>query len=86
MSVRDFPTFKERLMQTFFQKKISVPNHSLADVMNKIEELRNKYNLDTNWEIGKKPKPGAFSQRYDGVEFKSRGPQDLYGASTTSKS
>lgn len=85
MSVRDFPTFQERLFQTFFQKKIAVPNHSLNDVMNKIAEIREKYGIDINWEIGKKPKPGAFSQRYDGVEFKSRGPQDLYGANTTSK-
>lgn len=79
LSVRDFPTFRERFSQALFQKKIAVPKYSLKDIFAFIEDLRQKYSLGSGPKIVKKPKPGAFSQRYGGVEFKSRGPQDLYG-------
>lgn len=78
LSVRDFPTFRERLQQVLFQKKIPVPRYSLREIHNFIDDLRKKYSLQSTDPLTKKPKPGAFSQRYGGTEFKSRGPQDLY--------
>lgn len=83
LSVRHAATLWERVSQVFFQNKKPIPNRSLKEVFGFIDSLREKYSLDMHFESVRKLKPGAFSQRYDNsTEFKSRGPQDLYGEKT----
>lgn len=76
LSVRDFPTFTERFQQTFFRRKKTPPAHSLREVYDFIDHLREKYNLFETKKPPRVPKPGAYSQRYGGLEFKQRGPRD----------
>ena len=72
LSVRNYEAFFERAGQVLFQKKLPVPKRSLNEVYQFIEHLREKYEIP-GYEAVKKPKPGAFSQRYGDPEYRSRG-------------
>lgn len=72
LSVRNYEAFRERVRHVLFQKKIPVPQRSLKEVYEFIDHLREKYSIP-GYRAARKPKPGAFSQRYGNPEYKSRG-------------